>query len=183
MVCTIGMVAGCGGAALVAGPAAVPSSLNPPPTSTPDQTNSALYCQQRPGDGEWVTNQAGSATPCVPDPSYASGDREADASKAVPRCSSCTLSDWERAEQHAANRLRSSSAGFDVITTGTGATSAANWSSGVRGSFISACAEDMAGAVCDCLANHLDWQVPSAQAQALTGQDPRVKAAGQYCRR
>jgi hypothetical protein len=180
MVFTTGIISGCG-AVLVAGPATVRASRNPPTTSTLDPTDSASYCQQRPGDGKWVTNQAGSSTPCVPDPSYATGDADADASRALPRCFSCTLPDWERAERGAAKRLGSSSAASDVITTGTEATSG-KWSAGVRGDFISACTEGMAGAVCDCLANHLDWQVPSAQAQALTEQDPRVQTAVQDCR-
>jgi hypothetical protein len=181
IVFTIGMVAGCGDAALVAGPATVPASPNPVTSSTQDPTDSASYCQQRPGDGKWVTNQADSDTPCVPDPAYATGNEAVDASKALPRCFNCTFSDWVRAEQRAADRLGSSSVASGVITTGNDATSA-KWSATARGGFISACTEGMTGSLCDCLANHLDWQVPSAQAQALTGQDPRVQAAVQDCR-
>lgn len=182
LVFTIGMVAGCGGAVLAAGPSTIPASRNPSMTGTPDPTDSGRYCQERPGDGEWVTNEADSSTPCVPDPSDATGDDEADASKAVPRCFSCKMSDWDRAEQHAAKRLGSSSAASNVITTGTTTARAAKWSVSVRGGFIIACTENMASALCDCLANHLAWQVPSDEAQSLSGDDPRVRAAAHNCR-
>lgn len=182
IVLTIGAVAGCGGGFFVGGTATLPTSSSRPMTTTPDPTDSALYCQQRPGDGKWVTNEAGSATPCVPDPSYATGDEDADASVAIPRCFSCKLSDWERAEQRAAKRPGSSSPATDVAIATTNSASPGSWSAGVSDSFISACTEGRAGAVCDCLANHLDWQVPSDEAQTLSGEDPRVQVAVQDCR-
>lgn len=174
---SIGTVAGCGNAAPV-GPAAVPAALSPT-TSTPDPADSAAYCQWL-GGGKWVTNDSAySTTPCVPDPSEATGDEQADASMAVPRCFSCRLSDWQRAEQRAAMRLGlpSPESGAATATASPDA-----WSPEARSSFISGCAESTVGVECGCLAAQLERQVPADQAQSLAADDPRVHAATQACR-
>lgn len=177
---SIGAVAGCGSAAPV-GPAAVPASPSPT-TSTPDPTDSAAYCQWV-GGSKWVTNDSAySTTPCVPDPSEATGDEDADASMAIPRCFSCRLSDWQRAEQRAALRLGLPSPGSGVATAASATASPDNWSPRARSSFISGCAENMVGVECGCLAAQLERQVPADQAQSLAGDDPRVHAATQACR-
>lgn len=177
---SIGTVAGCGGPAPV-GPAAVPAALSPA-TTAPDPTESAAYCQWLAG-GKWVTNDSAySTTPCVPDPSDATGDEQADASVGMPRCFGCKLSDWERAEQRAAQRLGLPSHGPGVATAATANASPDVWSRGARSSFISGCAENMVGVECGCLANQLERQVPADQAQSLAGDDPRVHAATQACR-
>jgi hypothetical protein len=177
---SIGTVAGCGGAAAV-GPAAVPASLSPI-TSAPDPTASVDYCQWV-GSGKWVTNDSAySTTPCVPDPSEASGDEQADASIAIPRCFSCELSDWERAEQRAARRVGLPAPGSGAATAASATASPDAWPRGARSSFISGCAESMVGVECDCVADQLERQMPADQVQTLAGDDPRVHAATQACR-
>src|ERR1700746_3805214 len=104
----IALVAACGGTALVTPNVIVPSKTATPVAgennATSDMSASASYCQ-RLNDGEWVTNDSAfSTTPCVPDPSYATGDEQVDGSAALPRCLTCSLSDWERAEKRAATR-------------------------------------------------------------------------------
>jgi hypothetical protein len=174
---SIGTVAGCGAAAPV-GPETVPV-LSSPTTTTADPTDSAAYCQWL-GGREWVTNDSAySTTPCVPDPSAATGDEQADASVAIPRCFSCELSDWERAEQRAAQRLGLPSPGSTVATAKA---RAEGWSATARSSFISGCAENMVGVQCRCLANQLERQAPADQAQSLAGDDPRLHAATRACR-
>lgn len=167
------VVAGCGGTAVVLSRASSPA----PVTTVADKTVSARYCQERVDDGDWVTNEAESTTPCVPDPSYATGDEQADASIAIPRCFSCKLSDWDRAEQRAAKRRQSPPMASHAATTATGSTGVDGWSSSVRQNFLSVCS----GALCECLANHLQWQVPAAQAQTLSADDPRVQTAARDC--
>jgi hypothetical protein len=177
---SIGTVAGCGGAAPV-GPATVPG-FSSPSTTTPDPTDSAAYCQWVDG-GKWVTNDSAySTTPCVPDPSDATGEEQADASVAIPRCFSCKLSDWDRAERREAQRLGLPSPPSGVAAAATAKTSPDPWSPGARSSFISGCAENMVGVECGCLADRLERQVPADQAQSLAGDDPRVHAATQSCR-
>jgi hypothetical protein len=178
---TIGTVAGCGGAAGV-GPATVPASSSPPPTTTPDPTISAAYCQWL-SAGNWVTNDSAySTTPCVPDPSDATGDEQADASVAMPRCFSCKLSDWARAELRAARRRGLPSPGSNVATAASASTGADRWSPRARSGFISGCAENMVGVQCGCLADQLERQVSADQAPSLAGDDPRLPAATQACK-
>ncbi len=174
---TIGVISGCGGSGLTESVSDAGSSIAAA-FSTPDPTASAGYCQLL-DDGRWVTNDsANSTTPCVPDPSYATGDEQDDASIAVPRCYTCKLADWRRAEALAAVRTDQAPA----ASTASTAAGASKWSSGVHKSFVSDCSAYMDGSECECLANHLQWQVPTDQAQGLSGEDPRVQAAGRDCR-
>ncbi len=178
---TLGLVSGCGGAALTA-PAPGSNSSVPTATAAASRTMSVGYCQLL-DDGEWVTNDsATSTTPCVPDPSYATGDEQVDASVAVPRCYTCKLSDWNRAERRAAVRTGQDPSTSRTVATVTGTAGRNEWSPDARTSFISDCTVYMDGSLCQCLANHLQWQVASDQAQALTGQDPRVQLAARECR-
>lgn len=173
---SIGVVSGCGGAALVSSPVSSPAS--PAASAAADPTMSVAYCQQL-ANGEWVTNDsADSTTQCVPDPAYATGNEAADASVAVPRCFTCKLSDWERAEQRAAEQTGQASPASAVATA-----TPATWSRDIRTSFISDCTVYMTGSLCQCLVDHLEWQVPADQAQALSGEDPRVQAAARDCKK
>lgn len=176
-------VAGCGGTALVG------TTLIPPTTTaiagessaTSDNYASARYCQ-RLDDGEWVTNDSAfSTTPCVPDPSYATGNEQADGSVAVPRCLTCSLSDWESAEERAEIRN-----GHQAQTPGTGTTAAeSTGSSGLpaaaAGSFLEACAQNTDGGFCGCVTSHIAQQVPRYQLSGLAADDPRVQAALESC--
>lgn len=175
---TIAVVSGCGGTAVISSMSDAGSSI-PTAINASDPTASVRYCQ-RLDDGQWVTNaSANSTTPCVPDPSYATGDEQADAFVAVPRCFTCKPSDWNRAERHAALRAGRASAASTVAAT---ATATNNWSPDTRSSFISDCSAYVGGHLCECLANHLEWQVPLNQAEGLSGDDPRVQVAAQECR-
>ena len=94
-----------------------------------------------------------STTPCVPDPSNATGDEQADSSLALPRCFSCSLADWKRAEA----RARASSVGDDSgDTTGGGAAQVA-WGAAVRARFVALCAGDHEDPdnVCECVADQV----------------------------
>lgn len=178
---TVGVVSGCGGAGLIdPGSDAGPSI--PTATTTADPTGSAAYCQLL-ADGEWVTNDsANSTTPCVPEPSYATGDEQADSSVALPRCYACKLSDWDRAETLAAVRNGRATPASPVATTAAGATGHSTWSPDDRRNFISGCTGSLGGSLCECLANHLESQVPSDQEQGISGEDPRVQVAARNCR-
>jgi len=182
IVVVIGGLAGCGTSASLDTPSA-PSSSSPSITAdapVKDKTASASYCQLL-ADGHWVTNDSAySTTPCVPDPADASGDEQADALRAIPRCFTCQLSDWTRAEERAARRTGQSIASA-TATTGTYTTSAGSWSPGLRRSFVSQCSKNVGGTLCECLANHLARQVPSAQTGNLSGDDPRVQADVKTC--
>lgn len=187
IVFVVSALAGCGTAASP-DTASILSSSSPPTIGTvvgsnpgPDKTESAKYCQLL-SDGDWVTNDSAySTTPCVPDPAYASGDEQADASRAIPRCFSCKLSDWNRAEKRAAQRSGQSWLATDTSTTGTDTTNLGSWTPGLRRSFVSACSENVSGALCQCLANHLARQVPAAQTGTLSAEDPRVQADVKTC--
>jgi hypothetical protein len=175
---TIGVVSGCGEAGLTDSVSDAGSSVAGA-IEAPDPTVSADYCQLL-GDGRWVTNDsATSTTPCVPDPSHATGDEQDDASIAVPRCYTCKLADWQRAEKQAAVRTGHAPA---TSTAANAAAGAGRWSTGVHKSFVSDCSAYMDGSECECLAKHLQWQVPTDQAEGLSGDDPRVQAAGRDCK-
>jgi hypothetical protein len=178
---SIGMVSGCGAAALTE-PGPDTGSAIPAATKTPDPTGSVRYCQLL-DNGEWVTNdRANSTNPCVPDPSYATGDEQADASVAVPRCYTCKLSDWKHAERRAAERIGQTSAAPTAATAGTNTADVSRWSTDVHRSFVSDCTAYLDGSLCECLANHLAWRVPPEEAQSLSGGDPRVQVAVRDCR-
>lgn len=172
VVLTIGAVAGCGGAAVV-GSATVSTSLSLTTKTPRDPTASARYCQLLP-TGEWVTNDSAySTTPCAPDPAYATGDEQVDGSVAIPRCFTCSLSDWDRAEKRAEAR----NAAVDVQAANT--TTAGGLPEEIAGSFTQACAQN--ADECGCVEREVAQQVPPDQMGALTADDPRVQAALQKC--
>jgi hypothetical protein len=176
-----GAVAGCGGAALLETNAA-PKSSNPAIAPGSDPTASVRYCQ-RLEDGKWVTNDsASSTTPCVPDPAYAARYEEAAESIAVPRCFTCKLSDWERADRRITQSGTSSPASSVAAYTTPIASGLDRWPRSVRDGFINNCAAYMVGSMCVCLANHLGWQVAPREAETLSGDDPRVQVAAEECR-
>jgi hypothetical protein len=178
---TIGALSGCGGAALTDPTLGAGSSI-PAPTTAPDPMAAVGYCQLL-DDGRWVTNDsANSTTPCVPDPSYATGDERADASVALPRCYTCKPSDWNHAERRAAARTGHASAPSTVATTPTDIADLNKWSTDVRRGFMTDCMTFLVGSLCECLANHLEWRVPPDQAEGLSGEDPRVQVAARDCR-
>jgi hypothetical protein len=170
----IGAITGCGGAAFVGSSTLAISSM-PPTTTTANPTASVRYCQRLP-DGRWVTNDSAfSTTPCVPDPSYATGDEEADGSGVIPRCFGCSPSDWDRAETRAEQR----SAGVDGAAAAS--TSPSDLPTAADGTVAHACAQDAEDGLCGCVTGQLAQQVPSDQMGALPADDPRVRAALQSC--
>lgn len=181
----VAAIAGCGGGARMAtvtqanDSAATAPVPMPTRAMAPDDHGSDRYCQ-RLDDGAWVTNDSPySTTPCVPDPSNATGDEQADSSLALPRCFSCSLADWKRAEA----RARASSVGDDSgDTTGGGAAQVA-WGAAVRARFVALCAGDHEDPdnVCECVADQVATQVPAAQADTLSSDDRRVQAAARRC--
>lgn len=175
---TVGVVSGCGEAAVI-GSVSDTGSSSPAAPKQSDPTLSVAYCQLR-DNGEWVTNdRANSTSPCVPDPSHATGDEPADASVAIPRCYTCKLSDWKRAERRAAVQSGEAAAASMVATT---ATDTNHWSRDARSRFLSDCGASLDGSLCECLANHLERGVRPDQAEGLSAEDPRVKLAARYCR-
>ncbi|MBV9804323.1 MAG: hypothetical protein JO130_14075 [Solirubrobacterales bacterium] len=129
-----------------------------------------------------TNDSADSTTPCVPDPAYAVRYELAGEDIAVPRCSTCTLSDWESADRRALQQTGQASPTSTVATAAPSAPGVDKWSRGVRATFISNCAVYMTGSLCQCLANHLAWQVPADQVQGLSGEDLRVQVAAKECR-
>lgn len=177
----VGVLSGCGGAALVSS-APVSSPPAPAPTVIRDPTLSVSYCQQL-TSGAWVTNDsANSTTPCVPDPAYAVRYERAGEDIAVPRCSTCTLSDWQSADHLAQQQTGQTTTSTSSAPTSAPTPGVAKWSLGVRASFISNCNTYMTGSLCQCLANHLAWQVPADQVPGLSGEDLRVQVAAKECR-
>jgi hypothetical protein len=179
----IALVAGCGGTALVTPKMVVPTTTaNSTPgesNATADTDDSASYCQLL-SDGQWVTNDSAfSTTPCVPNPAYATGNEQADGYLAIPRCFTCNLSDWERAEERAARRN-----GSQIQPIGTDPPGADGTSSGlpVAGdSYFEMCAQNVDDGLCSCVANRIEQQVPQYQLAALTADDPRVQGAVESC--
>jgi hypothetical protein len=175
------VVCGCSGAAVVQ-----PESSSPTTTAsaggkaTLPSTASSRYCQ-RLDSGEWVTNvSAYSRTPCAPDPSYATGDEQADDAVAIPRCLTCTVADWERAEERLVRRAGGTSEMPDGATSAGGTASMAGWTAQETNTLMSMCEEDELG-TCECLAVQLAPRVPGYQAGNLSADDPRVRAAIQIC--
>jgi hypothetical protein len=172
------VVTGCGRAAMVN-----PTSSSPAPTTSvvnrsPSSTRvSARYCQ-RLDDGTWVTNDSAySTTTCVPDPSYATGDEQADGAVAIPRCFTCTLAEWRRAEERAETR-----AGGTPSTAATAieSTTLDGWTAKEENAFLHVCGQNGFG-TCQCLADQLAPRVPGYEAGELSARDPRIQAAVQIC--
>lgn len=181
----ITVVAGCGGTALVRAALIAPTTTTPAVATesnvTADKYASAAYCQ-RLEDGQWVTNDSAfSTTPCVPDPSYATGNEQADGYLAVRRCITCSLSDWDRAEERAERRNGGQPQPTGTDTAGADSTS----SSGLPvagGSYFEMCAQNVDDGLCACVASRIEKQVPQYELAALTADDPRVQDAIQSCR-
>jgi hypothetical protein len=147
--------------------------------TAPDKYDTARYCQ-RLDNGTWVTNvSAYSTTRCVPEPSYATGDEAADGSQAIPRCFTCKLSDWKRAEQK-----RAEQATAQPTNTSNGATADPSaWSPALRDQVVGTCTTGWGGnpTVCGCVVTQLARQVPAYEASWLSSTDPRVQAAASAC--
>jgi hypothetical protein len=181
-------IAGCGGGTAVTIGTA-PTSSRPTttvnssgPGAPSSRSASSRYCQ-RLDDGRWVTNdRAFSTTPCVPDPSYASGDERADGALALPRCFTCKLSDWERAERRAKKKGGEPTGTSNTDTTAPQTLSLAAWPATVRQSFIDTCAESGDDALCECAESKLANQIPADQASSLSADDPRIRSAFRNCR-
>jgi len=176
----LAVIAGCGGTALVTPHMIIPTTTTTATAgesnATSDTDDSASYCQ-RLNDGKWVTNDSAfSTTPCVPDPADATGDEQADGTAALPRCFSCTLSDWELAEKRAEGRD-----GSGTETTPADSSSSGGLSAAAGGSFLKACAQNADGGLCACVYRQVAQQVPPYQLRALPADDPRVEAALESC--
>ena len=170
------LIAGCG-TGTQAPSSIVATASNPIATTTREEYESAHYCQQL-LTGAWVTNGVHSTTPCVPDPPYASGDEEADRSHVIPRCFTCKLSDWKRAEQ---NKARQASA--PGYTSSSGTAHQSEWSPARRGEVIATCTSSWGGnqSLCDCVVHHVAQQIPAPEASSLSPDDARLEAAAGEC--
>jgi hypothetical protein len=174
------MIAGCGATqapSSIVATASKPIVTTTAPT-TPDNYESARYCQQL-LSGAWVTNSLHSTTPCVPDPSYASGDEEADRSHVIPRCFTCELSDWKRAEQ---KKARQAPAPPDYTPNAVTAPHS-EWSPVRRGQVIATCTSSWGAkrTLCDCVVNHVAQQIPASEASSLSPNDARLEDAAGEC--
>lgn len=169
------VLAGCGGAVRLQ--ASSPTTL-PAPTTSPVKVISSHYCRRQ-STGIWVTDDTvQSTTRCVPDPSYATGDDAIDGSAPVPRCLTCSLADWKRAEKRAAEVLASPGTG----TTTAEAAKPSQWPASVTDEYVYSC-ETTGGqeASCQCIAGQLEQQVAPGNVAGLSAYDPRVEAAERSC--
>jgi hypothetical protein len=116
----------------------------------------------------------------VPDPSFATGDEQADGSAALPRCFICKLSDWKRAESEAA-RVAST----PNPTSATGGSDDSNgWSPTDSSQLFYKCTMNWRGsaALCGCVVDQLAQQeIPVADIAGLSADDPSVSAAATAC--
>jgi hypothetical protein len=176
------LLAGCGGGAVhtVTGAGqSGPSLTTSTSTTTAENSASARYCQLL-DSGRWVTNDSPySTTPCVPNPSFATGNEQADGTVAIPRCFTCKLSDWKRAERRAARRAGTSTTESAVSAT----TDQYGWSSPVTLGFDSVCTADWGASaqLCGCIANQLEAQLPEQRVPSLSADDSWVQAAANAC--
>lgn len=179
---TVVAIAACGAGTLTHRASIAPASRSAT-TITSDRSpttkyESRRYCQLL-ANGKWVTNNtAYSATPCVPDPSYATGDEALDGSRVIPRCVSCKLSDWKRAEA----RMATSAPGGDNITI-PDAGDPSEWSVSARTKIIGACTTRWGDnpSVCRCVVNRVAQQIPAYEAGDLSPEDTGVRAAAIAC--
>ena len=177
----INMIAGCGAGtqapSSVVARAAKPIATTPART-TPDKYESTRYCQQL-MSGAWVTNSLHSTTPCVPDPSYATGDGAVDRSHVIPRCITCKLSDWTAAEQKKAQQATAPPPNTPSAATAHHS----DWSPERRGQVIDTCTSSWGGdeTLCDCVVNHVAYQIPATAASSLSPDDARLEAAAGEC--
>lgn len=151
---------------------------------------SAAYCKRLPG-GRWVTNNP-AETPCVPSPADATGNAEADTLVPLPRCASCKLSDWNRAELRAEARAAAAkpaaAAEKASLTAATRATApgkggASRWPAYVRTSFVNACTVTSGGQAqaCGCIADRLARSIPVSQLPHVELADRRLYRAIAAC--
>jgi hypothetical protein len=150
---------------------------------------SASYCR-RLADGRWVTNNLAKAA-CVPNPADATGNAAADGAVPLPRCGSCNLSDWNRAERRAAARgaatRRAADAAAKAAKTPAGVAAAiphgALWPAAWRASFVNACTVTSGGRAqaCGCIADHLARIIPIDRLANLSADDRRVYRAVADC--
>lgn len=179
------LIGGYGAGTLVPNPTVASGSNGIATTATFESTTmvdefySARYCQ-RVQSGAWVTNDSAySTTPCVPDPSYATGDQVADGSQAIPRCFTCKLSDWEHAEKRKARHAQGPSDG----TTNADITDPDGWSPPARDQVLGVCTSGLSGSrtLCDCVANLVVQQIPAYEASWLSSDSPTLQAAAHEC--
>jgi hypothetical protein len=155
---------------------------------------SADYCEQLPG-GKWVTNNQAQA-PCVPNPADATGNEKADGSVPLPRCVSCTLAEWNRAELRAEARAAAAQqagavskitpalgVGSAALTAASGRGGASRWPQVARTSFVNACTLTSGGRaqVCGCIADHLSQVVSIEQLPHMELVDRRLYSAIAAC--
>jgi hypothetical protein len=179
------LIAGCGAATPVrrATVATVSSWIRTTAPSqsvtTADEYDSARYCQQLPS-GSWVTNDSpDSTTPCVPDPAYATGDEQSDASQALPRCATCTLAEWERAERKKAQQATGLSGG----SANTDTTDSGGWSAEERAQILDTCSSrwDAREDFCGCIVDDVAHSMSVYEASELAADDRIVRAAAAAC--
>jgi len=164
------VLAGCGSTTSVTTDGASPEHVVPQRAAQAASVYSASYCQPIAG-GQWVTNDSpDSTTPCVPDPAYA--DHDGDDASAVPRCFTCTMSQWKAAE-HRHRPLGAASA----TSTSPDSTSLA------RAQLATKCAAQGAASAhqCACIAAHLATVTAMDEIQSLPADDPRLQAALDSC--
>ena len=175
------VIAGCG--AGTQAPSSVVATASKPiakataPTAR-EKYESTRYCQQL-ESGAWVTNSLDSTIPCVPNPSYATGDDEADRSHVIPRCFTCKLSDWNATEQR---KARQASVPPDDTSSAVAARNS-DWSPMRRGQVIATCTTSWGGkqSLCDCVVNHMADQIPASEASSLSLNDARLETAAVEC--
>jgi hypothetical protein len=114
----------------------------------------------------------------VPNPAYATGNQVEDDSQVIPRCFTCKLSEWTRAEQKKALRL----APPDDSSTARAA-DPSEWSPELRDQVAYTCTSSWRGspALCDCVVNEAAQQVPASEAASLSPSDTRLQAAASAC--
>lgn len=135
------------------------------------------FCQLR--GGSWVTNDP-KHLPCTPDPAWATGDPQADGTRIIPRCVSCTPGQWARAERRAARVVQV--AGGEAPATDTSSTR--GWSPNARAEFLRECPTITNGSStgCQCLADILAREVPESEIPSLSAADERMHDAQSGCR-
>jgi hypothetical protein len=173
------MIAGCGAGTPSSVVATAPEAIaTAPAPTTPDKYESARYCQQL-MSGAWVTNSLHSTTRCVPDPSYATGDEAVDRSHVIPRCFTCKLSAWTAAEQAKAHQWSAP----PRYPASAGTAHHSDWSPERRVQVIDTCTSSWGAdeTLCDCVVNHVAYQVPATAASSLSPDDARLEAAADEC--
>jgi hypothetical protein len=166
------VVAGCGSTSPVTTDGTSPQPVASQGAAQAASVYSASYCQPL-GGGRWVTNDSPhSTTPCVPDLTYAESDHDGDDAAAVPRCFTCTMSQFKQAE-----RRHLPAPGRSVTSTSPDSTYLA------RSQLATRCAAQGAASAhqCACIAAHLATVTSMDEIQSLPADDPRLQAALDSC--